>query len=433
MRQNIYSILIAGAAITALSGCEKEAAFNMNPGEGQLNCNALNVDYISRGKPVRSSEVELGDFVVDFVNIDTKETARSFKYSQMPEIVSLPEGKYLAEAIYGDNPVAAWESPYYSGNSEFSITAGEITDDVNDVECVLSNIRVRVDVNDSGLGLVGDDVQVVVSAGNEGKLIFDQTTNDKAGYFRYIENSSTLVADFSGTVDGVFIDPTAFIFNNVEAGNSYEININVNSPDNVEPGYVVIGGEPGNEITLNATITIIPETIHVDPNEPDADILVDDMRPAGDPGNGDDPNNGDNPQPDTPGPKIIPTAPGLKLGECYIITGSEATPVSFKVTSATGITEFKIIIDSDKLTPSELQGVGLTEDLDLVNTGSLEEALNGLGFKTGNDVKGQNECSFDISGFVPMLMMLGPGEHKFYITVSDAEGTAEAMLWLKNN
>ncbi len=433
MRHKIYSILIASAAILALPGCEKEAAFNMNPGEGQLNCNALNVEYISRGKPVRSSEIELGDFVVDFVNTATNEVARSFKYSQMPEIVSLPEGNYRAEAIYGDNPVAAWESPYYLGNSEFNITAGEITEDVNDVECVLSNIRVKVDINDSGLGLVGDDAKVVVSAGNEGKLIFDQTTNDKAGYFRYIENSSTLAADFSGTVDGVYINPTAFIFNNVEAGNSYEINININSPDNVEPGYVVIGGEAGKEIKINAKISIEDETKIVNPNEPDDDILVDDMRPVDGSGNGSDPNGNKDPEPETKGPKIIPTAPALKLGECYIITSAEATPVSFKVTSGTGITEFKIIIESNKLTPSELQGVGLSDNLDLINPGSLEEALNGLGFKTGKDVQGQKECSFDISGFVPMLMMLGAGEHKFKITVSDEEGTAEETLWLKND
>ncbi|MDE7345202.1 MAG: hypothetical protein K2N48_00485, partial [Muribaculaceae bacterium] len=151
--------------------------------------------------------------------------------------------------------------------------------------------------------------------------------------------------------------------------------------------------------------------------------------PGKDP-NDDDPND-DNPGTEMKGPKVIPTAPGLKLGEAYTLIDSETTPVSFKVTSETGITEFKIVIESNSLTPEELQGVGLSANLDLINPGDLEGALNGLGFKTGNDVAGQKECSFDISQFVPMLQVLGAGDHKFIITVSDADGTTEATLWLK--
>lgn len=431
MRHNIYSILLAGAAITALSGCEKEAAFNMNPGEGQLNCRTLSVDYINNNHKVRSSEVELGDFVVDFVNIDTKEVARSFKYSQMPEIVSLPEGSYRAEASYGDNPIAEWETPYYLGDTDFDITAGKITDDVDPVECVLSNIRVRVDISDLNLGLLGDDAQVVVHAGKEGSLTYNLSTTDKAGYFRFVENSHTLTAEFSGTVDGKYVGPTPLVFDNVAAGNSYDINFTVNRPDNMEPGMIVIGGEVGSEITINAKITIEDQTEKIDPNEPDDNTITDDMRPVNGDDPGTDPNPGTDPEPDEPGPKIISTAPGLKLGEAYTLIDSETTPVSFKVTSKTGIDEFKIVIDSNSLTDDELKSVGLSANLDLVNPGELESALNGLGFKTGNDVAGQNECSFDISKFVPMLQILPAGDHKFIITVSDADGTTEATLWLK--
>lgn len=436
MRHNIYNILLAGVAITALSGCEKEATFNINPDEGQLNCRTLSVDYINNNPKVRAAEVELGDFTVNFVNTATNEVARSFQYSQMPEIVSLPVGNYRAEASYGDNPIAEWEAPYYLGDTDFEINAGEITDDVDPVECVLSNIRVKVDINDLNLGLLGDDAQVVVHSGKEGSLTYNLLTTNKAGYFRFVENSHTLTAEFSGTVDGKFVSPTPLLFDNVEPGKSYDINFTVNRPDNMEPGEIVVGGEPGSEITVNATITIINQQVEIDPNEPEDNILVDDMRPVNgseDPGkdpSGDDPSD-DEPGTEVKGPKVIPTAPGLKLGEAYTLVDSETTPVSFKVTSETGIDEFKIVIDSNSLTPEELQGVGLSANLDLINPGELEGALNGLGFKTGNEVAGQKECSFDISKFVPMLQVLGAGDHKFIITVSDADGTTEETLWLK--
>ena len=434
MRKNIYSIILATASL-ALAGCDKEATFKMNPGEGQLNCRTLTVDYINNNPNVRSSGssvVELGEFSVDFVNTATNDTARSFKYADMPEIVSLPQGNYRAEASFGDNPIAEWESPYYLGDTDFKINAGEITDDVDPVECVLSNIRVRVKISDLNLGLLGDDARVVVHAGKDGQLTYDLSTTNKAGYFRFVENSHTLTAEFSGTVDGKYINAAPLIFDNVERGKAYDINFNINRPDNMEPGAIAVGGEPGNEITVNATIAIIDQTKEIDPNEPEDNILVDDLRPKEpnkDP-NDDDPN-GDDPSKEEKGPKVIPTAPGLKMGEAYTLVDSESTPISFKVTSETGITEFKIVIESNSLTPEELQGVGLAANLDLINPGDLEGALNGLGFKTGNDVAGQKECSFDISQFVPMLQILPAGDHKFFITVSDADGTTEATLWLK--
>ncbi len=431
MKYNYLSYIVAAATTMALAGCDKETTFNMNPGEGQLNCRTLTVDYINNTR-ANSSEVELGNFTVDFVNTATNEVARSFLYADMPEIVSLPQGKYRAEASYGDNPIAEWEAPYYLGNTEFEINVGEITDNVDPVECVLSNIRVRVNISDLNLGLLGDDAQVVVHAGKEGQLTYNLSTTNKAGYFRYVENSHTLTAEFSGTVDGKYINATPLIFDNVESGKAYDINFNINRPDNMEPGEIVIGGEPGNEIAINATIAIMDQTKEIDPNEPEDNILVDDLRPKEpnkDP-NDDDPDKKD-PNKEDKGPKVVPTAPGLKLGEAYTLVDSETTPVSFKVTSETGITEFKIVIDSNSLTDDELKSVGLSAYLDLVNPGDLEGALNGLGFKTGNDVAGQTECSFDISQFVPMLQILPAGDHKFIITVSDADGSTEATLWLK--
>lgn len=452
MRFNIYSIILASAASLALTGCDKEATFNMNPGEGQLNCRTLTVDYINNNPKVRASEVELGDFTVSFVNTATNDTTRSFKYAEMPEIVSLPQGSYQAKASYGNNPIAEWEAPYYLGDTDFDINAGEITDNVDPVECVLSNIRVRVNINDLNLGLLGDDAKVVVHAGKEGQLTYDLSTTNKAGYFRFVENSHTLTAEFSGTVDGKYINATPLIFENVEMGKAYDINFTINRPDNMDPGEIVVVGEPGNEITVNATIAIMDQTKEIDPNEPEDNILVDDMRPvngSNEPGNdpnGDDPN-GDDPSDDDPssnGPEIITY--GFDLGKAYHIVADTTTdengeiqyvtPIKFKVTSETGLTEFKIVIDSTTLTPDELEGANLAANLDLINPGEFKDGLSELGFPVENEVLNQKECNFDISGFIQLLNLLGPGIHKFHITVSDGSGTSKrttnGTIWLEN-
>lgn len=433
----IYST-IALAAVLGLTACEKESSFLFNEGEGQLNCETLSVDYINSGREVRAGGVNVNDFDVNFVKVENgvETTVKSYSYGEMPQVVSLPKGNYKAVASYGDNPIAAWESPYYLGNTSFVIKEGEITNDVDPVECQLSNIRISVNIDDLGLGLLGPDVKVVVTAGNEGMLTYTESTNHTPGYFRYINGSQTIVASFSGTVDGVYVDNVRRYYDNANAGNAYGVTFTVTKPDNVEPGNINItdGG-----IQIDATITVVDQNQVVKPGEQE-EILEDDMRPEEEPQipenpeNPDDPGTepdpGTDPEPVVKGPKIIATAPGLKLNQRYELVSSEATPVSFKVTSETGISEFKIIIESNKLTPDELKGVGLTDELDLINPGTYAEALTGLGFKNGDEVLGKKECSFDISNFVPLLMALGTGEHKFIITVGDSEGTTTDTLWL---
>lgn len=433
MKYNIYSIMAAATAITALAGCEKESNFLFNEGEGQLNTGSLSVDYINSGRETRAG-VNVEDFTVNFINTDSQnnEIIKSYKYSEMPEVVALPQGNYKAEAVYGDDPISEWESPYYLGNSEFDIKAGKITDDVPAVECELSNIRVKVNITDLGLGLLANDAKVVVEAGKSGSLTYDRTES-RAGYFRY-DGSNTIIATFSGTVDGVYIDNVERTYSNAEAGNAYTINFTVNKPDNLEPGDIIIGDGTTGGITIDATIAIQDQNVVIDPNEPDDNILVDDMRPVEDPVTPPD-NPDDNPDDPTPpvaqGPQITNLAPGIVLNQCCtIIPESE---VYFTIESETGLTGFTIQIESDKLTPTELEGVGLAANLDLINPGVLEDPLTGLGFLDGTSMEGAKTKEFSITGFVPMLFALGSGEHKFHLTITDESGTTQATLWLKCN
>lgn len=103
------------------------------------------------------------------------------------------------------------------------------------------------------------------------------------------------------------------------------------------------------------------------------------------------------------------------------------------VTSESGFTGFTVDIISDNvLTPPELAGVGLSDHLDLINPGEYESNLAGLGFPTGDEVKGEKHISFDISSFMGMLSMLNKeGNCDFRLSVTDASGTTVKTIQLK--
>ena len=86
------------------------------------------------------------------------------------------------------------------------------------------------------------------------------------------------------------------------------------------------------------------------------------------------------------------------------------------------IADFKVKIISATLTPEELAGVGLAGEFSLVNDSQFFDALNSLGFPTGDAVYGQTEVDLSISNFLGVLAMLGPGEHDFEMSVTDLEG-----------
>lgn len=416
MKPNINTIL-AAAALIALSACEKDNPFNTGTGEGRLDCKSLKVDYANRENTVRSRAVELGDFTVAFVNTETGETARTFKYSEMPEVVALPIGSYRAEASYGDNPIAEWEAPYYLGNTTFDIEANKITDIEEPISCRLSNIKVTINFNDEGSGKIGDDAIVVVSAGQEGSLTFTKG-EERSGYFQYVEGSTTLTATFSGTVDGKYVEGETKAYDNATAGNHYKVNFSVHSADNTEPGGV------SGAINVDGTVTIIDQNETVDPNDTDRDYETDDMRPVENPDQGgDDPGN-DNPGNDDPKkdtPVVTAGDGGLRIGASNKV--SDLTACKFTVTSSheDGFTGFTVDIESPSLTPEELATVGLASHLDLIEPGELAEPLGNLGFPI--NIAGWNKADFDITAFLGLLSALGAGEHKFVLTVTDGNGT----------
>lgn len=436
--------LLALLMVISLGACSKEALFEGDDsaaGEGRLLRDALSVSLANENGPksVKGRRVsrapEVGDFDVAFLRDGNDTPEATYKYSEMPEVITLPAGSYVVRASYGDNPSAAWESPYYMGESSMVIVADEITDEVDPVVCKFSNVRVSIEFDAKLRQAMGSDAKVTVKVGESGSLDFTVADEDRSGYFAYVENSHTLAATFSGTVEGYPSSETK-TYDNVAPGTHYRITFRLHDAGEDDPGF--IGGD--DIVVVDASVESEDMNRSVESGETN---IVDDMRPKEDEEQGGE--TPTPPEPDKPAPSIVAVAPYSldAVNKIELVQGEDGMPQSkypveliIDSEAEGGIIAFEVKIESTSLTPEELKGVDLSDVLDLVNTSSQPygEALEGLGFPT--NVGGQSHVEFKITGFVPMLAGLDGGRsatHKFILTVTDANGTTTRTLILQDN
>lgn len=439
--KKITNILLAITLLIGVASCSSEAPFSgeEQKGEGRLLSSALSVELKTDEKLVRATPVpDVNDFIVDFLKADDlSQSVKSFEYGSMPEVVTLPVGDYIVKAYYGgdygEGKNAAFDKPYYLGQSErFSIEKDKIKDNIGTVECKLSNVKVSIFFDDSLRHALDnkDNATVSVNVGESGALVFKPTTND-SGFFAFDEGSTTLVAVFSGVVDGDSTVETK-TYDNVQPGVHYRITFKLHTADPNDPGDIN-PGDPGNEIKIDAGIQLEDQTggsgVDVGVGDDDPIYMDDDRYPKED-----DPEPGpgpDDPTPDEPGPTVNAESP-IDLDKVNEVGASSHVVLNFESVSESGFTTFEVDIISDDLTDDELKGVGLAAHLDLIDPGELLGALQGLGIlsESQETVRGEKKVKFDISQFMTPLSLF-KGEHHFVIKVADSTGEKIVTLKLK--
>ncbi len=435
---NKYIKISLSLAIVAMLGaCAKDEPFTGKDyqGEGKVLKSALtleinNADGVQRFYArTRAVAPSVDDFTVDFTREGETSPYVSYTYKNMPEIVTLPAGAFTAVAHYGENAAQAWEEPYFYGETKFIVVADKITDDVEPIVAKLNNIRVTIKFDSSLRNVMGSDAKVTVKVGESGSLDFTASDEERSGYFAYVENSNSLTATFTGLVEGFNVVETKG-YDNVAPGSHYNIVFRLHDAGAEDPGTITGG------VTVDAFVEIVDMNVTLDPEEDE--ILKDDLRPV----------EGDEENPDTPDvpgddTKTKPQASALepsgdyegytKLNLAAVNEVTDKLYCAWKVESKApgGFQKFDVEINSDTLTPDELEGVGLQKNLDLINPGQFEETLSGLGFPV--NLGGKSEAEFDITGFLSLMALLGEANHEFKLTVTDANGTSVISIKLHTN
>lgn len=420
MKNNIFTISVVAAGLL-LASCDG----SWTPpvvADGELDLSAIDVVNDDAHKLVKSeqsraegADIDLSGYMVDICPAGSATPTKSWTVASMPEVVTLNQGDYTINVKSHQVVDAEWERPYYEGSQAFAITAGKITR-VATVTCKFASIKVTITIDDALKALLDDDATFTVKANESGTLVFGKNET-RAGYFKATEGSTTMAVDFKGVIGNTYIEES-FPFTDIEAGQHRDITFKSKStPTPPQPsGEVGLGG-----IDIDFTYT----DKDIDGNVTYEEGTIDAERPGKE-----DPKDPDPTDPEDPNDPVV-TDPITFTSTTLDLEGvndakTHSGDAIVDIHADKGIEHLYVTIDSQSLTKAELQGIGLDNEFDLAEPGDLEEGLQGLGFKTGADVKGATDVQFDITTFVPLLANF-TGNHNFTVKVVDRDGNTKEL------
>lgn len=493
MKKITNILCIAILSTISLASCDK-GFDNVVEAEGKLSLKNFEATVQNAEDVIesRSTYIDVSSFRVVVVNKSTGVEAGSWVYNALPEIVALPVGTYTVNVYNKELQNAEWESPYFYGSQDFSIKENDVTT-VDPIVCKLANLKVSIKYSDelkTAIG-AGEDVKVNVTVGENNSLDYAYGET-RAGYFRCGKENKSLVATFSGTVEGYYISEYKVI-SDVAQGQHRIITFSLKTAPDISDEYGAVGTTG---LTLDATVTTVDMTSDIPAEEetiqPDDYMTVDETELSfGMLASSKDvsvsasaewtaassaswctvsPANGasgtttlkvsvaDNTveiertatvtvtmgsiireiavkqaayseQPTAAAPTITSSTIDLLASN----TVTAASKVDVDVLAPGKIANFfvKINMSDGNGGTLDLSSVNLANEFDLCNPGEYKEGLVGLGLPVEDNVKGKTEMKFDISGFMPLLVNYS-GDHIFNIEVVDELGqSAKATLTLK--
>lgn len=422
--RNKFNILLA-SSILAIGGMScNETAWDdeiIASGQGSLDLQSITID-LNKTETVVTRAADVNDFLVTVTDLNSDEVRGSWKYSEMPEIISLPVGDNYQLSVESHKiNDAEWDNPYYAGSQTFSITKGKITR-IGDVTASFASLKVTINFTDELKKSLGEDVEVTVIGNNGAELVY-KPTETRAGYFA-IGDASTFAAHFSGTVDGVF-STSEIAFKDVKPGQHHILTYGVKEgPEIPEQSGQVDNGGINFDVTYEVDDMESNSTI-------EEDIMGDSDRPGQEgepePDDPEDPNTPDTPDnPDNPEETYGVTFEAMDSPKLDLEGINEVKPdepfgnaIVF-ITSENGVKEFWLEVTTDNETLAGLlDGMGLL-NCDMLNPGKAEADLRDfIKLPYGDQIRDKKEVKFDITQFVPVLSGF-EGNHSFTMKVMDS-------------
>lgn len=411
-RKYIFAFI---AMALGLASCSDDTWISQIDSEGTLSLVAMDVDVQTAEKLLSRNDesVDVSGFTVEIVRDD--KTVKSWIYSAMPEIISLPVGAYTAKVYSHKVDKQGWDAPYYLGSKKFEIEKNKITK-IGTVVCSFASLKVSIVYTGDLKPHLTDDCKVTVTANDDGTLDF-LASETRSGYFEALEESNTVVATFTGTVDGNYYNITTN-YKNILPGTHLTITYSAN-----ENNTIIVdefGNIETNGINVDSQATDANKGGNIDIEEEVID------NPGDRPGT----EESEEPEPDKPDVPDNPADSPISFTSSL----SFENPNSVEVESAVvlihadkGFAHLNVNIDSDNQGFLDSAGELMPLEFDLATvTDDTAESLESIGLPVGPYPADQTDITFDISDLVGLLGAF-PGTHSFGLTVVDNEGNEKSI------
>lgn len=391
-------------AAVMFTGCGKESDPYQKGKEvtGQLALRPnieVNVNAQSYTSQNRTKAQNTDNYIMKVLKAGTPDVAKDvngreivYACSAVPEIITLPVGRYTVVACSHEPGHADWEKPYYYGLSdEFEIREATLTNAGDNITCKLSNVMVTVKYSAKFLEEMGE-FEVTVSNGL-GFCSFTRSET-RAAYFSVAPLTVTITGK---RTDGEKVEIDPIRYSNVEGGQHREITIDLELSDEI--------GTVGAGMSVDMTMSVI------DVNE---NILIEEEEitdPGTDPG-------------PTPGGEVSIAGSGFNIKNAVTYPEFNTTDVVVDIAAETGIHHLFVEIISPFLDEEELAGLGIPKIFDLCDlTPELQEAFGPgqLGLIGDDPIRGMVSMPFVITPFTGLLPV---GTHIFRIEVRDEAGNS---------
>ena len=173
MKQIFYTLIVLILSSLSVISCKSEKISFDENNDGSKETVELNLrsilgqDLINVDTSVettRATNVDISSYIVVLYQSDDK-LVQQWTYSELPELVSVLEGDYyLLVKSHEQQPLDT--KAYYEGKSEvFSVKASAVTE-VKPITCKMRSIKVVVTIDQTLLGLLGNDIEIAAKEKN---------------------------------------------------------------------------------------------------------------------------------------------------------------------------------------------------------------------------------------------------------------------------
>lgn len=408
MKKYFLICLTLLAGMLVFTACHSEVMEGQSTGKGELNLASMTAEVNTEVETVylgsrAESGTDFSNYIVTVYDAQSQKV-NQWKYSEMPEIVSLAVGTCTVEVTSAEAPANGFDIPYYKGSTTCEIKENEIVD-VPAITCKLANMMFSVEYDEEFKSKMGEDVVTTITVGDNSLEIPSSETR-KAYLVAPGGETTSMTVTLKGTIDGEAIDYSER-FTDVKTGVHNIIKYKF-TPVSDGSGD---GGTLNVAINVDSSLTGSDEVIGVNPGEEPG---IDDFPEDG----GEEPGDGDG-----EGDQNMPTIVGANFNgspfdiENDVLNITGAATLKVEINAPNGIAHLYVDIQSETLDVTE---VGLSNSFDLAYPGDLQDGLNGLGFPTGDEVIGKESTVFDISTFTALLLTFS-GDHNFVIHVVDQQ------------